>query len=88
MARRAGAAGPHEELCREYGTTILMTTHLMEEADHLCRRVAIMHQGRVASTGTPTADFEGVAGRRYNTSLDDVFVHYAGGIVDSGGGYC
>ncbi|MGP8050359.1 MAG: ATP-binding cassette domain-containing protein [Desulfobaccales bacterium] len=84
VARRA-VWGHIEELCREYGTTILMTTHLMEEADHLCQRVAIMHQGRVAATGTPAALKESLGGDA--TTLDDVFVHYAGGIVDSRGGY-
>ncbi len=42
-----------ERLRREYGATILMTTHLMEEADHLCQRVAIMHLGRVAAIARP-----------------------------------
>jgi ABC-2 type transport system ATP-binding protein len=35
-----------ERLRGEYGTTIVLTTHLMEEAESLCRRVAIMHRGR------------------------------------------
>jgi ABC-2 type transport system ATP-binding protein len=74
-----------EELCREYGTTIMITTHLMEEADHLCQRVAIMHLGRVAAIGTPEALKASLGGDQ--TTLDDVFVHYAGGIVESGGGY-
>jgi len=74
-----------EELRREYGTTIMMTTHLMEEADHLCHRVAIMHLGRVVAIGAPAALKAALGGKK--TTLDDVFVHYAGGIVDSGGGY-
>ena len=74
-----------EELRREYGTTIMITTHLMEEADHLCHRVAIMHLGRVAAIGTPAALKASLGGDQ--TTLDDVFVHYAGGIVESGGGY-
>jgi ABC-2 type transport system ATP-binding protein len=35
------------------GTTILLTTHYMEEADELCDRMAIMHLGRIAAIGTP-----------------------------------
>ncbi len=42
-----------EEMRQDYGTTILLTTHMMEEADRLCGRVAIMHLGRVAALGTP-----------------------------------
>ena len=74
-----------EELRREYGTTIMITTHLMEEADHLCQRVAIMHLGLVVAIGTPAALKASLGGDK--TTLDDVFVHYAGGIVEAGGGY-
>src|SRR5580692_7244990 len=38
----------------EFGMTVLFTTHLMEEADALCTRVAIMHRGLIAALGTPT----------------------------------
>ena len=37
----------------ERGTTILLTTHNMEEADALCSRVAIVDHGRVIAIGTP-----------------------------------
>ena len=36
------------------GQTILLTTHYMEEADHLCDRVAIMDHGRILALDTPT----------------------------------
>jgi ABC-2 type transport system ATP-binding protein len=42
------------ELNRE-GQTILLTTHYMEEADHLCDRVAIMDHGRILALDTPEA---------------------------------
>jgi ABC-2 type transport system ATP-binding protein len=35
------------------GLTVLLTTHYMEEADHLCDRVAIMDHGRVLALDTP-----------------------------------
>lgn len=44
------------EIIREYnqgGTTILLTTHNMEEADVLCGRIAIVDHGRVIALGTP-----------------------------------
>jgi len=37
------------------GRTIVMTTHYMEEADHLCDRVAIVHRGRLLAIDTPAA---------------------------------
>jgi len=74
-----------EQLRTNYGTTIFLTTHLMEEADSLCTRVAIMHLGKVTALGTP-ADLKASLGGT-GTTLDDVFVHYAGGTLESGGGY-
>jgi ABC-2 type transport system ATP-binding protein len=35
------------------GTTMLLTTHYMEEADRLCSRVAIVDNGRIVVDGTP-----------------------------------
>ncbi len=37
----------------EAGTTIFLTTHNMEEADKLCRRVAFLSQGHIAELGEP-----------------------------------
>jgi ABC-2 type transport system ATP-binding protein len=38
---------------REQGKTVFLTTHLMEEAERLCDRVAIIDSGRVIDIGTP-----------------------------------
>ncbi|EFH87243.1 ABC transporter ATP-binding protein [Ktedonobacter racemifer] len=40
------------DLCQE-GMTILMTTHLMEEADQLCHRVAFINNGHIVANDTP-----------------------------------
>src|ERR1700691_2718454 len=58
------------QLRREFGTTILMTTHDMEEADQLCDMVAVMHQGVLAPMDTPTA-LKAQVGP--DATLDDVF---------------
>src|SRR5699024_7760224 len=34
------------------GTTVLLTTHYLEEAERLAHRLAIMHEGRIAISGT------------------------------------
>src|SRR5712672_557713 len=38
---------------RERGKTVFLTTHLMEEAERLCDRVAIIEHGRIIDLGTP-----------------------------------
>ena len=38
---------------RDRGTTVFLTTHLMEEAEKLCDRVAIIEHGRLIEVGTP-----------------------------------
>ena len=40
------------EQLRDQGTTILYTTHYMEEAERLCNRIAIMDEGRIIAMGT------------------------------------
>jgi ABC-2 type transport system ATP-binding protein len=72
------------ELRDQFGTTIFMTTHDMEEADELCEVIAIMHRGSVVATGSPSSLKSRVG---EDASLDDVFIHYAGGLVDESGGY-
>ena len=64
------------DLQATYGTTILVTTHDMDEADHLCRELAIMHRGRITALGTPAALKQGLGP---DATLDDVFTHYSGG---------
>ena len=40
-------------LLREQGITMLLTTHYMEEAAHLCNRLVVMHVGRILAEGSP-----------------------------------
>ncbi len=40
---------------RARGKTVLLTTHLMEEAERLCDRVAIIDRGRIVDVGAPEA---------------------------------
>jgi len=70
------------DLRDRFGTTILMTTHDMEEADHLCDTIAFMHQGTLLGIGTPA---ELKAALRPGANLDDVFIHYAGTSIVEGG---
>jgi ABC-2 type transport system ATP-binding protein len=38
---------------RDRGVTVLLTTHAMDEAEHLCDRVAIVTGGKLAALGSP-----------------------------------
>lgn len=72
------------ELKKEYRTTILLTTHDMEEAERLCDRIAIMHHGRIAAIDRPP-QLKAAVGP--HASLADVFAHFAGATLHEGGDY-
>ena len=72
------------DLRRDYGMTVLITTHDMEEAEALCDELAILHTGRVAVVGIPS-DLRTRLGA--GASMDDVFAHYAGGVIREGGNF-
>jgi ABC-2 type transport system ATP-binding protein len=66
------------------GSTILITTHYMEEAERLCDRFAILNRGRLAALGTPRALRSELGA---SSTLDDVFEHFTGEALEAGGGY-
>jgi len=71
------------ELRREFGVTILLTTHYMEEADELCDRVALMHLGSLRALGTPE-ELKRALGPE--ATLEDVFrAHTSEGLDDEKG---
>jgi ABC-2 type transport system ATP-binding protein len=56
------------------GTTILLTTHYLEEAEQLCDRIAFMNEGQIVATGTT----EELAGEYGVTSLEDAYLGLVG----------
>src|SRR6201999_4035030 len=69
----------------DFGMTVLLTTHYMQEADALCDRVALMHHGRLQVVGSPAELKRTVSAQAHVTAnaaraatLEDVFRHYAG----------
>jgi ABC-2 type transport system ATP-binding protein len=56
------------------GTTILLTTHYLEEAEQLCSRIAFINHGEVVATGT-SADLAQTYGVR---SLEDAYLALVG----------
>ncbi len=63
------------------GTTVIMTTHYMEEADAMCGRVAIMNRGNIAASGSPV-ELKASIGEP-EASLNKVFEFYAGNKLES-----
>ncbi|HUL70639.1 MAG TPA: ATP-binding cassette domain-containing protein [Gemmatimonadales bacterium] len=70
------------QLRDRYGTTVIFTTHLMEEADLFCSRLAIMHRGKVVASDAPAALKAGIG--IPDATLDDVFIRFAGDGLDEG----
>ena len=68
-----------KELRRSFGTTILVTTHDMDEAEDLCDRIAIMKSGSIAAEGSP----EELKRQAGTDSMDEVFIHFAGEFSDT-----
>jgi len=83
LARHA-VWGHVAKLNAEYGTTVVLTTHYMDEAEALCRRIAVMHKGALVAADTPQA-LKARLGP--DASLDDVFAHFTGGSPEGDGRY-
>ena len=70
---------------REQGTTVIITTHYMDEAEYLCDRVAIMDAGKIVALDTPdkliddlvTTGFERKKSLK-QANLEDVFIAMTG----------
>lgn len=61
---------------KQKGTTILLTTHYIEEADRLCDRIAIIVKGRIIIVDTPEVLRKSAS--TINASLEDAFVEITG----------
>jgi ABC-2 type transport system ATP-binding protein len=67
------------ELRDDFGTTILLTTHDMVEADVLCDRVAILDKGRIVALDTPKNLKKLVSQQNeHDPTLEDVFLELTG----------
>jgi ABC-2 type transport system ATP-binding protein len=70
---------------RDNGTTVIITTHYMDEAEVLCDRVAIIDSGKIIAINTPNhlidelveTGFEKVKEVK-KANLEDVFIHLTG----------
>jgi ABC-2 type transport system ATP-binding protein len=60
---------------KDGGTTLIYTSHLMDDVEKLCDRISIIDYGRIVLTGTP-ADL--IAGHPGCLSLEELFLHLTG----------
>ncbi|HTJ52296.1 MAG TPA: ABC transporter ATP-binding protein [Cyclobacteriaceae bacterium] len=70
---------------KKRGTTVILTTHYMEEAQFLCDRVAIMDDGKIVAIDTPDELIKQLLGRGFKpnvevppATLEDVFIDLTG----------
>lgn len=61
---------------RDAGKAVIFSTHIMSEAEKLCDRIAIIHDGRILALGR-LAELQAATGERY---LEDAFIHYVRGV--------
>jgi ABC-2 type transport system ATP-binding protein len=67
-----------DDLRAEAGTTIVVTTHQMEEAERHCERLAIMDRGAIVAEGSPAALLE----EHRTASLDELFSVVTGHAIE------
>ena len=73
------------KMIREKGTTVIITTHYMDEAEQLCDRVAIIDAGKIVSLNTPDKMIDELIAGGFDrpkemkmANLEDVFIHLTG----------
>jgi ABC-2 type transport system ATP-binding protein len=66
------------ELNEQHGTTILLTTHDMGEAEALCHRIAIVDNGKIVALDTPEALKKLIPRNGHEPTLEDVFMELTG----------
>ena len=71
-----------DALRRQAATTILVTTHLMDEAERHCDRLAIMDRGKLVAQGTPSE----LLAANGAQGLEDVFASVTGRTLEEEGG--
>jgi ABC-2 type transport system ATP-binding protein len=70
---------------RERGTTVIITTHYMDEAEYLCDRVAIIDSGKIIALDTPDQLIDNLVATGFErpkevkkANLEDVFINLTG----------
>lgn len=77
---------------RDKGTTVIITTHYMDEAEILCDRVAIVDKGKIIALNSPDKLIDELVATGFEkpkevkqANLEDVFIHLTGHALREGG---
>ena len=70
---------------RDKGTTVIITTHYMDEAEQLCDRIAILDEGTIIALASPDKLIDDLVSTGFErpkqvklANLEDVFIHLTG----------
>ena len=70
---------------RDTGTTVIITTHYMDEAEQLCDRIAILDEGKIVALNSPDKMIDDLIATGFErpkevkaANLEDVFIHLTG----------
>jgi ABC-2 type transport system ATP-binding protein len=70
---------------RDRGTTVIITTHYMDEAEYLCDRIAIIDAGQIVALDSPDAMIDQLVATGFErprevkkANMEDVFIHLTG----------
>ena len=70
---------------RSKGTTVIITTHYMDEAEYLCDRVAVIDSGKIIALNSPDQMIDDLVASGFErpkevkkANLEDVFIHLTG----------
>jgi ABC-2 type transport system ATP-binding protein len=70
---------------KKQGTTVIITTHYMDEAEQLCDRIAIIDEGKIISIDSPDKMIDDLVSSGFErpkqvkaANLEDVFIHLTG----------
>jgi ABC-2 type transport system ATP-binding protein len=70
---------------RDRGTTVIITTHYMDEAEYLCDRIAIIDAGKIVALDSPDEMIDKLVATGFErpkevkkANMEDVFIHLTG----------
>ncbi|MFN8671477.1 MAG: ABC transporter ATP-binding protein [Candidatus Sericytochromatia bacterium] len=69
-----------KEIKKEHNTTVILTTHDMVEAEQLCDRIAIIHDGKISALDTPNGLKSKIISKNgsHSITLEEVFFEITG----------